>query len=119
MQAIRHDFRHYYHVAYEDVPLDEAVDLLLELGPGTRYRAALSPMDAWSVDRELLAQAVDKLDLRLLQASGNLDKHVRVTRPIDAYLRKQEAARRESVRNTIKNTKWVDQPTEEPSGGES
>lgn len=103
------------------MPLDEAVDLVRELPPGSRYRAALSAEDAWSVDRELLAQLIDKVDLRIAQAAGNIEKcHIRVTRPVDRQRRIEDAKRRAEVRERISNTKWVaEEPPEEDVRGDS
>lgn len=109
-------------MAYDDVPNDEAVDLVMMLPPGTRYRARISAEDAWSVDRELLAQLIDKVDLRIAQAAGNIEKcHTRVTRPVDVERRVEDARRRAKVREQIKNTKWVavEPPEEEPERGDS
>ena len=103
------------------MPLGEAVDLVRELPPGSRYRAALSAEDAWSVDRELLAQLIDKVDLRIAQAAGNIEKcHIRVTRPVDRQRRIEDAKRRAEVRERISNTKWVaEEPPEEDVRGDS
>ena len=51
LRDLRHDFRAYYHVAYEDVPVAEAVDLIATLPDGSRVASALSPSRAWSPER--------------------------------------------------------------------
>ncbi|MGN0056477.1 MAG: hypothetical protein ACI360_08590 [Atopobiaceae bacterium] len=43
MRELRHDFRAYYHVGYDDVEVAEAVDLIMTLPPGSLYRASLNP----------------------------------------------------------------------------
>jgi hypothetical protein len=41
VSELRHDFRHYYHVSFDEVETEEAIDLIKMLPPHLCYRTAL------------------------------------------------------------------------------
>lgn len=107
MRELRHDFRAYYHVAYDDVPPAEAVDLIRTLPPGSLYRAALDLADAWSDEQHFRADVVDQLNLvawRLLGCPGKAPRAI--TRPADVAARREAARKAREVRERIGSTRW-------------
>ena len=86
---MRHDFRRVYGVSYDEVPTEEALDLIATLPQGSRFVAATDPLRAWSDERHLAMDVVDGLSIvawRLGTWPG-MDEPPRVTRPRDALAR--------------------------------
>lgn len=107
MRELRHDFRATYHVAYDDVPTREAIDLVLTLPPGSMWRRALRPEDGWDDARYMLANAVDLLNLinwRLANCPGEAPP--RVERPGDRQKREQASRKVSRVRRILEETVW-------------
>lgn len=111
MRELRHDFRAYYHVRYEDVDPEEAVDLILTLPAGSAWRDARSPYGSWSEEREGTADVLDQIARFMwLFATGSTEGVQLVTRPSD--LARQEAARRraKAARERMETTEWEGMP---------
>lgn len=108
MRELRHDFRARYGASYDDVPTDEAIDLVLSLPPGSAYRASLDPDDAWD---EALCQMANVLDLLLivnwrLMGCPEQYRPEPVPRPGDAKRRAEAARRAASAREKIEGIEW-------------
>lgn len=106
---MRHDFRAYYHVAYDEVEPAEAIDLITTLPHGSLYVAAVRPEYAWTVEREALADIQDVI-YSAMWAYGicTTDEPPTVVRPRDIERTKRE---RERTKQAIKrlqdpNVKW-------------
>lgn len=106
---MRHDFRAYYHVAYDEVEPAEAIDLITTLPHGSLYVAAVRPEYAWTVEREALADIQDVI-YSAMWAYGICitDEPPTVVRPRDIERTKRE---RERTKQAIKrlqdpNVKW-------------
>lgn len=107
MRELRHDFRATYHVAYEDVPADEAVDLIETLPAGSLWRSSLVEFGEWDEAREGRADVVDMLwKLMQLVATGSTEGAPQVTRPGDLRARRADAERAREVRERMRNTRW-------------
>lgn len=107
VRELRADFRHWYHVRYEDVAADEAVDLVLSLPMGSSYLAALNPYWAWGEERNAIADVCDLL-LRAerLAATRSTEGAQRVTRPRDVYERRQALEKARAAKRKMETTKW-------------
>lgn len=109
VRQLRHDFRAVYHVSYDEVPADEAVDLILTLPRGSLWRASRMEFGEWTDEEERHAELVDEVErLIALLARGTTEGAQRVTRPADLRARKADAERARSVRERIQSTKWED-----------
>lgn len=97
-----------YGCSYDEVPADEAIDLIMSLPPGSAYKAALSPDLAWSADQHRLADVLDVLlvvNWRLMGCPAEY-KPSPVERPGDAERRQRARARSRSAAEKIEKTKW-------------
>lgn len=111
MRELRHDFRRYYGASYDDVPTDEAIDLVLTLPPGSKYMSALDPRLSWSEARTLVADIIDRLySMQWSQGGISGDEPPHVVRPHELQEREAEREKRASVQDKIHNTKWKDAP---------
>lgn len=108
LRALRHDFRHYYGCAYEDVPPDEAVDLIMSLPPGSAFVAKANPALSWSPEIEALADVRDTLWEIAYARAGVKEEPYRVPRPRRAAAAAKAKQRAAGVRGRIEGTKWVD-----------
>lgn len=116
MRELRCDFRRYYGCSYDEVPVEECLDLVWGLPDGSLYVAATCPPRAWSEQRQLAAdirEAAAGMWPRGLIDEGGAPS--RLPRPWDAELERlaaageaAEARRAESVRRTIETTDWVE-----------
>ena len=107
MRELRADFRHWYHVRYEDVAADEAIDLILSLPMGSMYLAALSPYWAWGEERNAIADVCDLLFRgERLMCTGSTEGSQRITRPRDVYERRQALDKAKAVRRKMETTEW-------------
>ena len=108
MRELRHDFRRYYNVRYEDVDVDEAVDLIITLPLGSKWRTKRDPDAAWSVDQYRLAEILDVLNIVSWQLSSNSDEWEppRVERPGDARRREAYIERAREAKRKLEQMKW-------------
>lgn len=107
MRELRHDFRRIYGIAYDDVPLDEAVDLVLTLPRGSLYRASKRPYGEWTAAEESAADIVDSIErLIALYASGTTEGSQRKMRPQTLEAADRERERAERARRRIEETVW-------------
>jgi len=108
VRELRHDFRAVYHVRYEDVGPDEAVDLILTLPEGSAWRRAGRPFGELS-ERERLAYDVVDAILRLthmLSDARTTDGAPTLTRPSDLEARAAAAAEARARRERMESTEW-------------
>lgn len=108
LRELRHDFRAVYHVAYDDVPAGEAIDLVRTLPAGSMYAAATNPYDEWSDERRALADIHDMVRACLRRLSGDRSE---IRFPLSARPEDEERARaaREGAakaRERIQETRW-------------
>ena len=109
MRELRHDFRATYHVAYEDVPVEEAIDLIETLPAGSLWRSSQLEFGEWDEARENAAGVVDAVwSLIHLIVSGTTEGSPRVTRPDDMRARRADADRARAVRERLRDTRWED-----------
>lgn len=109
-RELRHDFRAIYRVSYDDVPTDEAIDLVLTLPQESRYRAAVDPSAGWSGGQHQMANVIDLLmviNWRLMGCPSTY-KPEPMERPGDRELRIQAMRRARRVRERIESTEWED-----------
>lgn len=107
VRELRADFRHWYHVRYEDVAADEAVDLILSLPRGSMYLAALNPYWAWSEERNAIADVCDlQFRAERLTCVGSTEGSQRITRPSDVYERRQALEKARTAKQKMETTKW-------------
>lgn len=108
MRELRHDFRAVYHVAYEDVPTDEAIDLIATLPRGSLWRSAQVEFGEWDDARENSADVVDAIWklISLLSDAHTTEGAPTVARPQDLRERKMAAERARAVRERIEGTRW-------------
>lgn len=109
LRELRHDFRHYYGCRYDDVPTDEAIDLIRSLPDGSRWAAGTDPLRAWSANRHRDADLLDAVNV--LVWCFALDKGVvptplTVVRPRDVAARVREAANNKRVRAELESGGW-------------
>ena len=103
-------------MAYEDVPVCEALDLARTLPDGSMTAASLDPARAWSPEQERAASVIDAMWAVATWMGGGvtqreaMDRAPRVVRPRDRVeaARRAEATRRRAlaVRERIENTEW-------------
>ncbi len=108
MRELRHDFRAVYHVAYDDVPTDEAIDLIETLPDGSLYVAATFPERAWSEERQLATDVCDTLWWLIWATAMDHEKAAeppRTPRPEDLVRQAAGAERRRSARERLENAR--------------
>lgn len=89
------------------MPTDEAVDLVLALPPGSLWRAARDPRDAWDDRTHMLVSMIDSLNMitwLLARCPGN--QPAKVTRPGDGLARRVARDKARATRRTIRETRW-------------
>lgn len=109
MRELRHDFRAVYRVSYDEVPTDEAIDLIMTLPErGSLWRAAKgSPDAAWSEIRHVGADIVDAITARMWQAAGAPgEQPPRTQRPSDIVEAAKARAKAAEVKKKMNETKW-------------
>lgn len=94
-------------MSYDDVPTDEAIDLVRTLPPGSRYVAATDPLGSWPDERHRSADVVDAL-MVVAWALGayKADEPPRVVRPRDAWAREVAAGRARAARAQVEDGDW-------------
>lgn len=103
-------------MAYEDVPVAEAVDLISTLPDGSRTASAFSPSRSWSPEKQRAADVTDAMwAVATWQAGGvtqrqAMERAPHAVRPWEREQGMREAAearrRAAAVRERIENTKW-------------
>lgn len=93
---------------YEDVPTDEAVDLIESLPDGSLWAAATDPLRSWALERHLAANVVDAIALIAYRigAFDGASEPPRVTRPRDVAARRADAERARIVRSRLESGGW-------------
>lgn len=108
IRELHHDFRFYYHVSYEDVPTEEAIDLIRSLGPGSRYAGAINPSLKWTLELYQMANIVDYLAVinwRLMRCPEEYTPEP-IERPGDRERTEKAKAAAKRTRQIIEHTKW-------------
>ncbi|WP_165247471.1 hypothetical protein [Adlercreutzia sp. ZJ141] len=106
MRELRHDFRRVYGVSYDEVPTDEAIDLVLTLPPGSLYVRVTRPQDSWPEWRHAAADIQDELWRIAYAQAGVKSNPPQTFRPADIV---ENARARASVRkavDVIGSTEW-------------
>jgi len=106
---LRRDFRRYYHVSYDEVDPEEAVDLLLGLPDGSEYVAARCLARSWSPERRVGADIVDavrELTWALAYDRSKCPEPPRVLRPEQLAARMEERGRAATARERIERGEW-------------
>lgn len=106
---LRHDFRRYYGCSYDDVPEDEAVDLIEMLPDGSRYVAARYPLRVWGDERNMNADILDaikELTWFFFYDRAKAPSPPRVIRPRDAAKIAAESRRAAKSRKIIESDGW-------------
>lgn len=94
-------------MGYDDVPTDEAVDLVLALPPGSLWRAARDARDAWDDRTHMLVSVIDSLNtVTWLLAGRPGNQPARVTRPGDETARRLAREKARATRRRIRETRW-------------
>lgn len=109
MRELRHDFRRIYHVAYDAVPTDEAIDLIKTLPDGSAYVSATDLGRSWGAERHRhadLLDAIRELTWALAIDHEAIPEPPTVMRPKDVLARMEAAARREEVSKRLKEAEW-------------
>lgn len=99
-------------MAYDDVPTDEAIDLISHLGAGSAYLASIHPADEWDETQYLIANLVDAVNVL---AHGM--RYTEDYKPLSTPARREEAKRVEEntqkakekvkqVKKILEETKW-------------
>ena len=94
---------------YDDVPTDEAIDLVESLPDGSAWAARTDPLRSWSAERHRDADLLDAVEVLVWYVA--LDKArtpdpPRVVRPIDRLRRAMEAERARAAREEIGSDGW-------------
>ena len=95
----------YYHVSYDEVPTDEAIDLCLTLPRGSLYIAKKHPEYSWSEERELISDIQDLL-IALSYAARGIKDAPKITRPSDLVERKRALEQAQQNKQRIQTTQW-------------
>lgn len=113
MRALRHDFRVVYGISYDDVPTDEAIDLIQTLPPDALVRSEEAGEEQWTRLDHRLADILDYLQVinsRLASLANPAIDFTPMERPGDRKRREAEAGRRrERARRTrakMESTEW-------------
>lgn len=115
MRELRHDFRRWYGCAYDGVPVDEAVDLVLTLPRGSLWRSSRRPHGEWTDELELNARIADEIRRFMhLFATGTTEGAQRAVRPEDMELMDAARARAAAVRGRMGSTEWEEVADGEP-----
>lgn len=110
VRELRHDFRTIYHVSYDEVPVEEACDLISTLPDGSAYLAAINPKRSWSVEENQLAAIHDAIWAFLWMRSdaGTTKGAPRMQRPWDSWEQEQAVERSRETRRRLEDVTWKD-----------
>lgn len=108
MRELRHDFRALYGASYDDVPTDEAIDLVMTLPQGSRYRAAVDSSAGWSGGQHQMANVIDLLMVINWRLMGcpSLYRPEPLERPGDRERLMRSRRRARAVNEKIEGTRW-------------
>ncbi|TNU89386.1 hypothetical protein FIC87_11345 [Eggerthella lenta] len=94
-----------YGCCYDEVPADEAVDLVLTLPPGSLYMRSAHPELAWPDWRHAVADLQDDMWAIACARSGVQDPP-RVARPAELVERRKALGAARRAREAIEATEW-------------
>lgn len=107
MRELRHDFRREYSCSYDEVSINEAIDLIFTLPTGSLYMKAINPALAWPAWRHAIADVQDDLWAIAFARAGCSSDPPRVPRPGDMVRRKQAKDQARKAASVIETTEWV------------
>lgn len=105
VRELRHDFRCYYHVAYEDVSTEEAIDLADTLPQGSLYRGKRRIEDSWTDQQYLMASIIDALDVLACGMRWEREP-IRMMRPADMSHQQHALKKARKTRQKIEQMQW-------------
>lgn len=111
MRELRHDFRRIYHVAYDEVPTDEATDLVCTLPDGSLYVSAVDPSRRWGEARTLAADVLDAiahLTWAMAYDHEKVPHPPTLTRPADVQARERAKESQARARRVLETSDWVE-----------
>ena len=103
VHLLRHDFRAVYGCSYDEVPVEEAIDLIRTLPDGCEYVASVDPARSWTGMRHAIADIEDIL-YRAYFTSKDGPPHV--IRPAEMVEMQRKKQRARSVRRQLEDTEW-------------
>ncbi len=106
-RELRHDFRRYYSCSYDDVGVDEALDLVLTLPQGSLYISKKYPQHSWSEAKEISADIRDWI-AQLAFAMRGLTNPPHIIRPADAIADAKSKEKARKARTILEGGKWKD-----------
>ena len=92
---------------YEDVAIDEAIDLICTLPRGSNYISRKYPAHVWSEEHEAIADVGDFV-VDAMYALRGVDSSQRphMTRPRDIVARQKAREKRQKIKDKLNNTHW-------------
>ena len=109
MAELRHDFRRYYGCSYDDVQVEEKIDLIRMLPDGSRYVAGTDPERAWSEERHRFADVIDAISpvaWALAYDREKVPEPPKVVRPKDMLARAEASRRAARARAELESGTW-------------
>lgn len=109
MAELRQDFRRYYGCRYDDVAVDEAIDLIRGLPDGSAWVARTFPLREWSEEHHRDADLLDAVEFLVWYIAMDKQKvpsPTRVVRPGDAIARRLEDERKRRVKSSVESDSW-------------
>lgn len=104
---LRHDFRTIYHCSYDEVPIDEAIDLIRTLPDGCMYVSATNPARSWTKERQMLADLQDDLYAMFALSNGApRDRIPHVIRPAERLNNARAHNKAKQTRKRIEEMNW-------------
>lgn len=107
LRQLRHDFRRYYSVGYDDVSISEAIDLIYTLPAGSMYISAIDPVRSWSVEDHRSADIRDAIYQAICIMRGiDPSNAPKVIRPEDVERQRRAVEAARKARAIIESTTW-------------
>ena len=92
---------------YEDVAVDEAIDLICTLPRGSHYKAKKHPELAWSEEHEAIADVGDfVVDVMCALRGVDSTQRPHMTRPRDIVARQKALQKRQRIKDKLNSTHW-------------
>lgn len=97
---MRHDFRIIYGCSYDEVDIEEAIDLIKTLPDGSFYIARMQPERSWTQEQHLVADIRDTL-WHIAYAQIGIEDYPRVLRPADIQANIEARKKAQSVKEIL------------------
>jgi hypothetical protein len=104
---LRHDFRAIYGCSYDEVPVEEAIDLINTLPDGSLYVSSKYPARSWTKEQHSMADLRDQIyaiSYGLCGIPANKIPHV--MRPAEQIANAHARLKSSEARKRIEETKW-------------